>query len=149
REIHVENSTFELRPFVRRVHQQLQAQSLVKELEYDFFVEYSVPKTIHTDQIRLGQILANILSNAIKFTEYGKVELHVSARPVGIFQKNWEWSFLVRDTGPGIPEEAIPHLFKLFYQVDSSATRRHGGTGLGLAISQRIARLLNGDITVK
>ena len=149
REIHVENSTFELRPFIRKVHQQLQAQAHVKELEYDFFVEYSVPKSIHTDQIRLGQILINILSNAIKFTDHGKVDLHISAKPVGIYQKNWQWTFTVRDTGPGIPAEAIPSLFKLFYQVDSSATRRHGGTGLGLAISQRIARMLDGDITVE
>ncbi len=148
-EIHVENSTFELRPFVRRIHQQLQAHALSRELEYDYFVEYSVPKTIHTDQIRLGQILTNLLGNALKFTEAGSVDLHVSARAIGLFQKNWEWKFTISDTGPGIPAEALPNLFKLFYQVDSSATRKHGGTGLGLAISQRLSRLLGGDIEVR
>lgn len=148
REIHVEATTFEVRPFVRKIHQQLQAQAFAKNLHYDFFVEYSVPKSIHSDPVRLGQILTNILGNAVKFTESGRVELHVSAKPIGLYQKNWEWSFTVRDTGPGIPQEAIPNLFKLFYQVDSSATRRHGGTGLGLAISQRLAGLLDGNISV-
>jgi len=149
REIHVESSTFELRPFVRKIHQQLEAQAYNKELHYDFVVDYSVPKSIHSDPIRLGQILTNLLGNAVKFTEYGRVELCVSARPMGLYQKNWEWSFTVRDTGPGIPPEALPKLFQLFYQVDSSATRRHGGTGLGLAISQRLAKLLGGEIRVE
>ncbi len=148
REIHVDATNFEMRPFVRKVHQQLQAQAYTKGLHYDFFVEYSVPKTIHCDPIRLGQILINILGNAVKFTEFGRVELLVSAKPLGLYQKNWEWTFTVKDTGPGIPQEAIPNLFQLFYQVDSSATRRHGGSGLGLAISQRIAKLLGGDISV-
>ena len=149
REIHVESSTFELRPFVRKIHQQLEAQAYNKELHYDFLVDYSVPKSIHSDPIRLGQILTNLLGNAVKFTEYGRVELSIGARPMGLHQKNWEWSFTVRDTGPGIPPEALPKLFQLFYQVDSSATRRHGGTGLGLAISQRLAKLLGGEIRVE
>lgn len=149
REIHVEPSTFEIRPFIRRIHQQLDAQAYAKELHYDFFVEYSVPKSIHTDPIRLGQILTNLLGNAVKFTDSGRVELCVSAKPRGLHKKEWDWTFSVRDTGPGIPEEALPNLFKLFYQVDSSATRRHGGTGLGLAISERLARLLGGGIRVE
>lgn len=149
REIHVDATNFEVRPFVRKIHQQLQARAYEKKLHYDFFVEYSVPKTMHSDPIRLGQILTNILGNAVKFTDYGRIELHVSAKPLGLYQKNWEWIFSVKDTGPGIPKEAIPNLFKLFYQVDSSATRRHGGTGLGLAISHRIATLLNGEIKVE
>lgn len=146
REIHIEPSTFEIRPFIRKIHQQLDAQAYAKELHYDFFVEYSVPKSIHTDPIRLGQILTNLLGNAVKFTDSGRVELCVSAKPRGLHQKEWDWHFAVRDTGPGIPEEALPSLFKLFYQVDSSATRRHGGTGLGLAISERLAKLLGGGI---
>lgn len=149
REIHVESSTFEVRPFIRKIHQQLEAQAYQKELHYDFIVDYSVPKSIHSDPIRLGQILTNLLGNAVKFTDYGRVELCVSARPIGLYQKNWEWLFTVRDTGPGIPEEALPNLFQLFYQVDSSVTRRHGGTGLGLAISQRLAKLLGGEIRVE
>lgn len=149
KEIHVESSTFEIRPFIRRIHQQLQSQAMQRGLKYDYFVEYAVPKNIHTDQMRLGQILTNILGNALKFTEEGSVDLSVSAKPLGVFQKNWEWRFTIRDTGPGIPQDGLNNLFKLFYQVDSSATRRHGGTGLGLAISQRLVKLLGGDIEVR
>lgn len=148
KEIHAESSTFELRPFIRRIHTQLQSQAFQKGLHYECAVEYSVPKSIYTDQMRLGQILTNILGNALKFTDHGEVALMVTAKPVGFFQRDWEWRFTIRDSGPGIAKEAIPNLFTLFYQVDSSATRRHGGTGLGLAISQRLARLLNGDILV-
>ncbi len=148
KEIHAESTTFEIRPFIRRIHTQLQSQAFQKGLHYECAVEYSVPKSIHTDQMRLGQILTNILGNALKFTDHGEVALMVTAKPVGFFQREWEWRFTIRDSGPGIAQEAIPSLFTLFYQVDSSATRRHGGTGLGLAISQRLARLLNGDILV-
>lgn len=149
KEIHIEATTFEIRPFLRRIHQQLQAQALQKGLHYECAVEYSVPKSIHTDQMRLGQVLTNILGNALKFTEHGEVALLATAKPVGFFQKNWEWRFTIRDSGPGIPAEAIPSLFKLFYQVDSSATRRYGGSGLGLAISQRLANMLGGEIRVE
>lgn len=148
KEIHIEPTAFEIRPFLRKVHQQLQAQAYQKGLHYECAVEYSVPKTIYTDEMRLGQILTNILGNALKFTEHGEVSLVATAKPVGFFQKDWEWSFTIRDSGPGIPQEAIPSLFKLFYQVDSSATRRHGGSGLGLAISQRLAHMLGGEIRV-
>ncbi len=150
REIHIDATNFEMRSVRRaQVHQQLQARAYEKSLHYDFFVEYSVPKTIHCDPIRLGQILINILGNAVKFTEFGRVELLVSAKPLGLYQKNWEWTFTVKDTGPGIPQEAIPNLFQLLLPgCDSSATRRHGGSGLGLAISQRIAKLLGGDISL-
>lgn len=147
REIHVEPTTFEVRPFIRRLHKQLSAQA-DPNLHFEYFVEYSVPKTIHTDPNRMGQILTNLLGNALKFTESGRVEIHVNAKPIGLYQKNWDWEFSVQDTGPGIPKEDQENLFKLFYQVDSSATRRHGGSGLGLAISQRIAQLLGGDLTV-
>jgi PAS domain S-box-containing protein len=149
KEIHIEPTTFEVRPFLRRIHQQLQSQAYQKGLHYECAVEYSVPKSIYTDQMRLGQILTNILGNALKFTEHGEVSIVATAKPVGFFQKDWEWRFTIRDSGPGIPQAAIPSLFKLFYQVDSSATRRHGGSGLGLAISQRLAHMLGGDIRVE
>lgn len=147
REIHVEPTTFEVRPFIRRLHNQLTAHGF-SHLHCEYFVDYSVPKTIHTDPNRLGQILTNLLGNALKFTESGRVEIHVTAKPIGIYQKNWDWEFSVRDTGPGILEKDQADLFKLFHQVDSSATRRHGGSGLGLAISKRIALLLGGDLKV-
>ena len=99
--------------------------------------------TIETDELRLRQILINLLGNAGKFTKNGKVTLH--ARRVD--EGNSEQVLIsVRDTGIGIPPEAIHSLFKNFNQVNSDL---YGGTGLGLAVSQKLAELLNGEISVK
>ena len=96
---------------------------------------------LYTDQDRLKQILINLLSNAIRFTEAGTVTLR--ARRTG-----GRIAIAVEDTGVGIPADALELIFEEFRQVDSSPTRKHGGTGLGLAISRHFARLLGGDITV-
>jgi CheY-like chemotaxis protein len=108
---------------------------LVKELEADLL-------PLFTDQDRLKQILINFLSNAVKFTEEGT--LTVTAQ-----RRDEEIAIAVADTGIGIPQEALEHIFEEFRQVDSSTTRQYGGTGLGLSISRHLARLLGGDITVQ
>jgi CheY-like chemotaxis protein len=97
------------------------------------------------DVIRVRQVLVNLLSNAAKFTDTGNVLLTSSfeATSPGNF------TFSVSDTGIGIDPEALPRLFGVFTQLDSSTTRRYGGTGLGLAISRKLARLMGGDITVE
>lgn len=104
------------------------------------------PSTLMTDAFRLRQIMINLLSNACKFTESGKITVTVrpspSATEPGVY-------FSVRDTGIGIPGERMDMLFKEFSQVDSSTTRKYGGTGLGLAISDRLCKLLGGKINVK
>jgi len=103
-------------------------------------------KIIHIDVMKLRQSLLNLMSNAVKFTENGKIELIVSQKTVGIN----EWiSFEVQDTGIGLSEKQLNSLFIAFSQADSSTTRLYGGTGLGLAISRSYCRLLGGDITVK
>lgn len=94
------------------------------------------------DNLRLGQILANLLGNAIKFTEQGKVTLIVSLEQQ---KNNQAWlKFCVSDTGKGIPKEQYEYLFQRFSQGDSSITRQFGGTGLGLAISQRLVQAMGG-----
>ncbi len=108
--------------------------------------EFPLPETIHTDPLRLRQILMNLLGNAVKFTSQGDVSftircLREAAGPARI-------QFSVSDTGIGIPADKIGELFQPFTQVDGSANRRYGGTGLGLAISQRLATVLGGDIQV-
>ena len=100
-----------------------------------------VPR-MFSDEERIGQILLNLLSNAVKFTEKGWISLDVSAAEGMV-------SFAVTDTGIGIDEADILHIFEEFRQVDGSTTRRHEGTGLGLAISRKIASLLGGRIMVK
>jgi signal transduction histidine kinase len=102
--------------------------------------------TIKTDRTKLHQILANLLSNACKFTHDGRVELTV--RLAVAESRRWV-EFSALDTGIGIAAETLERLFSPFTQADSSTTRKYGGTGLGLAISRHYARMLGGDITVR
>ena len=98
--------------------------------------------TLYTDRDKVKQILMNLLSNAVKFTHTGTITLTARSHKGTIIMA-------VADTGIGIPEAALAHIFEEFRQVDSSTTREYGGTGLGLAISQQFARLMGGDITVQ
>ncbi len=102
---------------------------------------------ICADPTRLRQIIANLISNAVKFTERGEVRVQVQFTE----QRNdrLSLSLIVSDTGIGIPQDKLPQLFEAFSQVDSSTTRRFGGTGLGLAIAQRLTRLLGGVLEVE
>ncbi len=110
-------------------------------------VDVDVPSaTYRGDKVRFRQILSNLVSNAISFTEQGHVGLAVTARASGA---HTEVVVQVSDTGPGIPEEQRSMLFEEFTQGDPSTTRTHGGTGLGLAIVSRLAGLMGGDVTLE
>jgi len=101
--------------------------------------------SVHADNMRLRQILLNLLSNACKFTKNGTVRLTVG----GAEEAGQHWvDFAVSDSGIGMSEEQLGRLFQEFTQADTSTTRQFGGTGLGLAISRRLCRLMGGDITV-
>jgi PAS domain S-box-containing protein len=121
---------------------QAEAKKLALQVDYEF----PLPERIHTDPVRLRQILVNLLGNAVKFTERGAVRLAV--RCLRSDGGAAQVQFAVSDTGIGIPPDKIAELFQPFMQADASATRRYGGTGLGLAISQRLANALSGDIQV-
>lgn len=115
-----------------------------KLLKFDIFYEFPLPKYLYSDVTRLKQILLNVCSNAVKFTEMGNISLNIAFEPIsGAFQ------FTVRDTGIGMSANELERVFKPFEQADSSTTRRFGGTGLGLCISKNLAQLLGGDVTVK
>jgi signal transduction histidine kinase len=99
-----------------------------------------------TDQMKVRQVLLNLLSNAAKFTQHGGIHLTVSRHPSQDGAD--EICFVIADSGIGIPSEYLAHLFTEFTQADASMTRKYGGTGLGLAISQRFCRMLGGEIAI-
>ena len=117
-----------------------------KELELLLDIDPAMPRFAHVDSIRITQILANILSNAIKFTHKGEVLLKAVYH--ALEDNQGTLSFSVRDTGVGITEEQKAKLFKSFSQADSSTTRKFGGTGLGLVISQMIAEKMGSKINI-
>ena len=116
-----------------------------KGLNFHYNKQAELPHIIEGDITRISQVLHNLLSNAIKFTEKGSVTLDVSVEQL---QNSMKLIFDVTDTGIGITEEKLPHIFDKFEQADQSTTRVYGGTGLGLSIAQQLARLMGGDIAV-
>lgn len=121
-------------------------RAVEKGLELRVDRQGPLPDHIHTDPLRLRQILVNLLGNAVKFTERGEISLSVQLLLASTGPARMQ--FTVADTGIGIPSQAMFNLFQPFMQSDSSASRRHGGTGLGLAISKHLANALGGDIEV-
>ncbi len=121
----------------------LRALAEDKGLRLDSSVDPAVPATIQTDPQRLGQVLKNLLSNALKFTEQGEVTLRVLPQADGMV------AFEVKDTGIGIAEHQQELIFEAFRQADGSTHRKYGGTGLGLSISRDLAQLLGGSIRVQ
>jgi CheY-like chemotaxis protein len=128
---------------VRMFELRAKEQGLMFSLERDAHV----PNILIGDQLRLKQILINLLGNAFKFTARGQVKLHVLQ--LGRDGSEITLDFAVQDSGIGMTLEQLGNLFQPFAQADSSITRRFGGTGLGLAISRTLAQLMKGDIGVE
>jgi PAS domain S-box-containing protein len=118
-----------------------------KKLEVLLDIDPQMPRFAFVDSVRLKQIFANLLGNAVKFTEKGEIELKVTYKELN--NNKGLFSFSVRDTGIGITEEQQKKLFKVFSQADSSTTRKFGGTGLGLVISEMIAHKMGSQIQIK
>ncbi len=132
---------FNIERFCEELERTFRPVAAERGLRFETRIEVGVSAMLSTDTQRLGQILKNLLSNAFKFTDQGQVALTVK-------QDAEHWSFVVEDTGIGIPEEQLDLIFEAFRQADGTSNRQHGGTGLGLSISRDLARLLGGTIQV-
>jgi PAS domain S-box-containing protein len=170
-----EEQPFDLRACVEESVALLAPKAADKRLGLTYQISSQTPLTIVGDVTRLRQILLNLLSNALKFTDTGEITVLVTAHKLGSEQEDketrrrgsvgksldklsssssqfprlYEMQFAVKDTGIGISPEHMERLFKPFSQVDASTSRRYGGTGLGLAISQRLCELMGGRMWVE
>jgi two-component system, sensor histidine kinase and response regulator len=145
--MHVERTTFELEACLQNLANVCQLKAREQGLELLFDVAPEVPATLLGDPLRLGQVLLNLVGNAIKFTERGEVKLAI--RLLAEQDDASELLFEISDTGVGMSPEQQQHLFTAFSQGDSSTTRKYGGTGLGLSISKRIVEMMQGEIGVR
>ena len=143
----IESIPFELGELVGRVFNTWSARAGEKTLGYRLAWSGEQPWTVRSDPTRLTQILHNLISNALKFTTEGGVDLRVDCERLAGDRARLRFS--VVDTGPGISEEDAGRLFQPFPQLDVSTTRRFGGTGLGLSIARKLARMMDGDLSVE
>jgi CheY-like chemotaxis protein len=151
--LELEHEEFVLRECVEGALDLLAPRAAEKQIDLLYEISEGAPVIVRGDSSRLRQILVNLLGNAVKFTERGEVVLTLRTESLPALAPGRPEStrllFAVRDTGIGIPPEAVGRLFQSFSQVDASTTRRYGGTGLGLVISQRLAEQMGGTMGVE
>ena len=140
--ITLRNSQFAPAALIESTHSALNILARTKGLELTSEITPDVPATLMGDVLRLQQILFNLTSNALKFTEHGSVQARIFLPDAS------HWALQVSDTGIGIPAEAQADVFKSFWQADSSATRQYRGSGLGLSIVKELADLMGSEITL-
>ncbi len=140
-----ESIPVEINIFIKEIMNLFQKPASDKGLEFYYEAKQELPEFILTDSMRLRQILSNLISNAIKFTERGSVSLTVEAN--NYYAESYHLKFIVADTGIGIAENQEDKLFQSFTQIDSSIARKYGGSGLGLAISSKLVNLLGGKLS--
>lgn len=137
---HIHNTKINLKNFMTSIYEMFLAQIKAKNIELIFKIDDNLDY-IYNDQNKIKQIIRNLLSNALKFTEKGKIYFIVKDDKNNI-------KIIIQDEGIGIPQDKIEYIFDRFKQLDGSTTRKYGGTGLGLSICKEIITLLNGEIKV-
>jgi signal transduction histidine kinase len=128
---------------LKNMHDVMDSLTAEKGLLLTSNLDPALPETIVGDSVRLQQVLVNLVSNAVKFTDQGSVNVRLSKH------KAKHWQIEVHDTGRGISQEDLPYVFDTFRQVEGAATREHGGVGLGLSIVKQLVSLMDGEIAVK
>ncbi|MDO3408493.1 CHASE3 domain-containing protein [Saccharibacillus sp. CPCC 101409] len=150
--MHIELASVDLGAVAADMNRHFSETANRKRLDFRIEIEENVPGVIFTDEMRLQQILRNLLSNSFKFTERGEVVLRIARTPGKRMNSEWasydQLMFSVSDTGIGITEENQRLIFEAFQQADGTIARRYGGTGLGLSISTQLSGLLGGEITL-
>ncbi|MFQ3578742.1 MAG: ATP-binding protein [Bacteroidales bacterium] len=145
--IELEIMPFNIKKFITGIIRTLEFKAQEKNLYLQSVLDTSIPVYLVADSLRLKQILINLINNALKFTHEGGVILSIKLNTM--IEKQVSLHFSVKDTGIGIPEDKIEHIFDKFSQADISTTRKYGGTGLGLSISKQLVEMMGGTITVK
>ena len=145
--VEIENIEVNLHELLHSLQKAHQFQATDKGNALEFHIDNKIPKTICTDQLKLSQILHNLVSNAVKFTHQGLIVVEVSLQ----HQKGKQlWiDFSISDTGIGIPQEKLSSIFDTFTQADTSTVRQYGGTGLGLSITKLLLELMGSQIQVE
>ena len=149
--LHLENIDFDARETVQGVVDLFAGEASRNGLQLQTHFEPEIPTTLGGDPVRLGQVLSNLVSNALKFTPQGTVRVRVAltGRLPDAPRRRVKLRFEIEDSGIGIAPEEVSRLFQSFSQADGSITRRYGGTGLGLAISKQLVEMMNGEIGVQ
>ncbi len=144
----LKNEEFSFQQLLEAINTMFSGQCADKGLDYQCHVNGQISDYYIGDNMKLRQVLINILGNAVKFTpEGGKVEFAV--RPKNSYEGRTSFEFTVRDTGIGMSKEFLPHLYDAFAQEDSSSTGKYGSSGLGMAITKSIVEMMNGNIDVE
>ena len=142
--ISIESAPFDLRTLIDHVDEMFRCSAANKGLDLILDYPSAAPRRFIGDALRIGQVITNLVGNAVKFTEAGSVRIAVEAQPDSAPQA--QVRVTVSDTGIGIAPERLAGLFEKFTQADGSITRKYGGTGLGLAISKHLVELMGGSI---
>lgn len=145
-EISLEKTVINMSEFVERTREVVSGRAINKGLKFSIDVADDAPKQFIGDQVRLRQVLVNLIDNGVKFTDEGMVRLCIRRAEGG---SPGTLTFSVSDSGIGIPEHAQKQIFRRFTQADASTTRKYGGTGLGLSICRRLVKLMGGNIRLE
>ncbi|QUH25065.1 ATP-binding protein [Serpentinicella alkaliphila] len=143
----IENSSFNLTEHISEVVELYKNMAKEKGIELLLEIDSTTPEIVYGDSLRVRQILSNLITNAIKFTNEGKVTVYVEGQ--GLNEHDTYIKVDVRDTGIGIPKDKLGLLFNRFYQVEEPYGKKYEGTGLGLAISKKLVELMGGNMSVE
>jgi PAS domain S-box-containing protein len=143
--VEIDKAPVDLHQLLHELHFSFALKAQEKNLDFRVHIHDAVPAIVVTDALRLRQVLDNLVSNALKFTDAGSVDISVELASDTSKPRLHLW---VRDTGIGLSDEEQKKLFQPFIQADGSITRRFGGTGLGLVLAKRLAQLLGGDVRI-